>query len=171
MPNERETQIEDEIKAYDREISINWKKQTHKMLEAAKGDAEEFRFVLEKMVGAKGSVARTLAEADHGNFFAYMYEHYDDICHGVLDIFSVSTAAGLANNPLSYITKICHIINPNAYPLIWDTNVRKQLGIGESKNRFRQKVDEIKPISQTLKREEAYTRESKLWAGETTEWQ
>ena len=102
-----------------------------------------------------------------------MYAHYDDICHGVLDIFSVRTAAGLANNPLSYITKICHIINPNAYPLIWDSRVRKNMGIyyrrgtGAWEEKFNRAREIVK--AENIDEEEAYTRESKLWAGETTE--
>ena len=60
--------------------------------------------------------------------------------------------------------EICHIINPKAYPLIFDRNVKKKLRISDSgklNEKWNQEIDKRKNI--LTNDEEIYKYDSELW--------
>lgn len=154
-------------------------------------DAKQaFMVAVREMVGNRGSVARTIAGNDLDKFVEKILNNYQNILDGKIlnedfaenaeekfDIFSVKydkskdknpvkDNESKGKNPLSYITKICHIINPKGCPLIWDKNVRAALKFN-SKDRYRQYLEEARNVveAENYSCSKIYDIESAIWAG------
>lgn len=180
-------EMENMIKEYSKEVSKRWKEETRKMLELAHNacepaeegrqdeeDAKQaFMVAVSEMVGNRGSVARTVPKENLEVFADTILKNYPKIKDGkilqedVFDIFSVKYKEGNQDkNPLSYITKICHIINPKGCPLIWDSKVRDALKI-KSKTQYKEVlINARNTVSEgNYSDEEIYDIESAIWAG------
>ena len=126
-----------------------------------------------KMLGAiigdiVGSVYEfhNIKTKDFPNFSEYVRSNLSKIEDGKYDIFSVKEFSG--KKPTSFISKICHIVNPKDYPLIWDANVKKALKIGESKTKWQEKISELQKQQKGKESDEKlYLHDSELWSGET----
>ena len=165
MENELKEILDNEEMQYRKDISVSWKVHAHTMLKEAKADKEAFCTVLENMVGKIGSVLRSVNINERQKFFSYIFENYGDICKGDFDIFGVKETLGLSKDPLSFTSKICHIVSPQHYPLIWDSKVRKQLNIGDSRKKFKKELEQAKENTKGFSDEQIYGRESEIWAG------
>ena len=176
-------EMENMIKEYSKEVSKRWKEETRKMLELAHNaykpaeegnqDEEAFMVAVSEMVGNRGSVARTVPKENLKVFADTILKNYPKIKEGkilkedVFDIFSVKYKEGnQEKNPLSYITKICHIINPKGCPLIWDSKVREALKI-KSKTQYKEVlINARNTVNEgNYSDEEIYDIESAIWAG------
>lgn len=144
---------------------------------------QAFMVAVSEMVGNRGSVARTVPKENLESFAETIFENYPKIKEGkilkedVFDIFSVKydnskdknpvkDNESKGKNPLSYITKICHIINPKGCPLIWDSKVREALKI-KSKTQYKEVlINARNTVSEgNYSDEEIYDIESAIWAG------
>ena len=122
------------------------------------------------MIGGYGSVARTLSTKD--SFMELVLNNYENIKNGIIglhedeefSIFNIKKTLNLSKEPLSYITKICHIINPNGCPLIWDFKIRDALGIKNEKT-YKDYLKEIRNFVKEYDRTDIYNIDSAIWAG------
>lgn len=184
----------DEYKKIKKMISITWKEDSYKMLDSAfkaykkaktgskeKEDAKNaFTLAVTKMIGGYGSVARTVSKKKKNKFLDTILTNYPNIEEGligindsdVFNIFNLKNELKLENDPLSYITKICHIVNPKKCPLIWDSQIRDALDIRNS-NDGKEKYKKLLEISCRLlkdyKPDDVYRIESTIWAGITND--
>ena len=176
----------DEYKKIRHKISFTWKDESHKMLESAvkaykkesitteeKDDAKKaFTLAVTTMIGGYGSVARTLSTKD--SFMELVLNNYENIKKGKIglndndndkfNIFNLKDTLNLSKEPLSYITKICHIINPNGCPIIWDKNIRDALDI-KNKDTYKKYLKKIRNFVKEYDRTDIYNIDSAIWAG------
>lgn len=155
-------EIESKIKEYNKKISLAWKQESHDLLMEAWNDRVAFEKVLLEMVGKNGNVLRSVKKTEQHGFCSRIFENREAIKGGTFNIFSLNGIC--SKNPLSYISKICHIINPKAYPLIWDSHVMKKLRINYRRDRWDEKVAEERERVANLSEKEAYENESAIWA-------
>lgn len=173
-----------EYKKIKKMISITWKEDSYKMLDSAfkaykkakikkeKEDAKAaFALAVTKMIGGYGSVARTLSSKTE--FVKLILNNYENIQKGIIglindddkfNIFNLKKTLNLSKEPLSYITKICHIINPNGCPIIWDKNIRDALDI-KNKDAYKRYLINMRVFVKNKAREEIYNIDSDIWAG------
>lgn len=172
----------DEYKKIKQQISIKWKNESYNMLDSAynaykkakikkeKEDAKAaFALAITKMIGGYGSVARTLSSKTE--FVKLILNNYENIQKGIIglnndkfNIFNLKKTLNLSKEPLSYITKICHIINPNGCPLIWDFKIRDALGI-KNKKTYKDYLEKMRNFVEKYNREDIYNIDSTIWAG------
>lgn len=173
----------DAYKKIRQEISITWKKESHKMLDSTFKaykkaeigskeieDAEAaFTLAVEKMIGGYGSVARTLSSKN--KFIELVLNNYENIKDGKIgldndefNIFNLKNTLNQSKEPLSYITKICHIINPKGCPLIWDRKIRDALSI-KNKETYKKYLKTMRKSVKNKALEEIYNIDSAIWAG------
>ena len=157
--------VEKSVKDYNTETATTWKIESAKLIDQYKGNKKDFEKVLHDVVGRGSGVLRNIKTEDFPNFAEYVRSNLSKIEAGNFDIFSVKEFSG--KKPTSFISKICHIVNPKAYPLIWDTNVRKALKIGESKKKWDEKISELTQQLTGKEKEEIYEYDSKRWSEET----
>lgn len=157
--------VEKSVKVYNTETAKTWKIESAKLIDQYKGNKKDFEKVLHDVVGRGSGVLRNIKTEDFPNFAEYVRKNLSKIEAGNFDIFSVKEFSG--KKPTSFISKICHIVNPKDYPLIWDTNVRKALKIGESKTKWQEKISELQKQQRGKKTAELYEYDSELWSGET----
>ncbi len=157
--------VEKSVKGYNTKTAQLWKIESAKLIDQYKGNKKDFEKVLHDVVGRGSGVLRNIKTEDFPNFAEYVRSNLSKIEAGNFDIFSVKEFSG--KKPTSFISKICHIVNPKAYPLIWDTNVRKALKIGESKKKWDEKISELTQQLTGKEKEEIYEYDSKLWSEET----
>ena len=157
--------VEKSVKDYNTKTAQLWKIESAKLIDQYKGNKKDFEKVLHDVVGRGSGVLRNIKTEDFPNFSEYVRKNLSKIEAGNFDIFSVEEFSG--KKPTSFISKICHIVNPKAYPLIWDTNVRKALKIGESKTKWEEKISELTQQLTGKEKEEIYEYDSKLWSDET----
>ena len=157
--------VEKSVKDYNTKTAQLWKIESVKLISQYKGSKKDFEKVLHDVVGKGSGVLRNIKTEDFPNFSEYVRSNLSKIEAGKYDIFSVKEFSG--KKPTSFISKICHIVNPQKYPLIWDTNVKKTLKIGESKTKWEEKISELTQQLTGKEKEEIYEYDSKLWSEET----
>ena len=157
--------VEKSVNDYNTENATTWKIESAKLIDQYKGNKKDFEKVLHDVVGRGSGVLRNIKTEDFPNFAEYVRKNLYKIEAGNFDIFSVKEFSG--KKPTSFISKICHIVNPKDYPLIWDANVRKALKIGESKKKWDDIISELKQKQHGKKNEDIYLHDSELWSGET----
>lgn len=141
-------------------ISLKWKERSYEALCASKGDKESFRdAVLE--CGCGGHVLRTVYEQYRETFCNWVFDQYEEILAGRLSISDVPKFGN--RTPRSWVSKICHIINPWDYPIIYDTHIRRRLGLTERS--WQSTMEKMRKKKEEASRRELYEYDSKLWAG------
>lgn len=141
-------------------MSLKWKESSYEALSKSKGDKEAFaEAVLE--CGRGGHVLRTVSEEDRPFFCSWVLEHYDMIIAGTLKISDVPRFGD--KTPKSWVSKICHILNPWDYPIIYDTHIREQLGVTE--RTWQSAMEKRRKSKNEASRMELYEYDSRLWAG------
>ncbi len=157
--------VEKSVKDYNTETATTWKIESAKLIDQYKDNKKDFEKILHDVVGRGSGVLRNIKTEDFPNFSEYVRKNLSKIKAGNFDFFSVKEFSG--KKPTSFISKICHIVNPQKYPLIWDANVRKTLKIGESKTKWEEKISELTQQLTGKEKEEIYEYDSKLWSEET----
>lgn len=157
--------VEKSVKDYNTKTAQLWKIESANLISQYKGSKKDFEKVLHDVVGKGSGVLRNIKTEDFPNFSEYVRSNLSKIEAGKYDIFSVKEFSG--KKPTSFISKICHIVNPKDYPLIWDANVKKTLKIGESKKKWDEKISELQKQQKGKKTAELYECDSKLWSEET----
>ena len=157
--------VEKSVKDYNTETAKTWKIESAKLIDQYKDNKKDFEKILHDVVGRGSGVLRNIKTEDFPNFAEYVRKNLSKIEAGNFDIFSVKEFSG--KKLKSFISKICHIVNPKDYPLIWDANVRKALKIGESKKKWDDIISELKQKQHGKKNEDIYLHDSELWSGET----
>ena len=160
------TEIEDDIGKYMIETAQHWKIGSRLLLYRYRDDKHAFEKILIFVVGkGGGGVLRNVKKECFSQFSEYVQRNFSRIEKGEFDIFTVETFP--EKQPISFISKICHIINPRDYPIIYDSYVKKALGIKDNKHlqqNWNRCVDEIKHTllgKETCK--ELYLVDSKYW--------
>ena len=151
-----------DIESYSVKTAQLWKAESCNLLKKYKDDKAGFREILHSVVGKSSGVLRNIKKDDFASFAEYVRKNFSKIESGKFDIFSVENFSG--KKPTSFVSKICHIVNPKDYPLIWDENVRKALQIGTRRKEWQSKVEEFKSKQIGKKGEELYKIDSELWS-------
>lgn len=160
------TEMENDIRNYMIETALHWKSGSRYLLYKYMNDKCTFEKILNSVVGkGGGGVLRNVKKEYFSQFSEYVQKNFRRIEKGEFDIFSVETFPD--KQPISFISKICHIINPRNYPIIYDSYVKRALGIKDNKHlqeNWNQCVDEIKHLQKgTESYEELYLVDSKYW--------
>lgn len=155
-----------DVESYSAKTAQLWKVESHDLLLKYKKDKAGFREILHSVVGKGSGVLRNVKKDDFPSFAEYVRKNLSKIESGEYDIFSVESFSG--KKPTSFISKICHIVNPKDYPIIWDENVRKVLKVGSSRKEWQNKLEEFKSKQKCKTNEELYKIDSNLWAQGTS---
>lgn len=158
------------------EGSVNWKKESFDVLFSNWHTANDktmsllFQAVADRGNGwavRKGSLRKATCD--------WLVQHRYEIPTGELNIFSGPDIGMGVGRQISAISKICHIINPHCYPVIWDSHIKDILKANESNwdEKVKQYVTEHEDLYQIDNlqaddwRERIYRAESTLWASWT----
>lgn len=110
------------------------------------------------------------------NLAQFIIESYDDISNGKFDFTDnmvsnkIRRGFGFNRYPRSFMSKLCHIINPFDYPMIWDSYVRNYIGlhymelIGMRDFFLRCEECNLIPFDVDSGMEEAWLQDSEIWA-------
>lgn len=159
-------EVETSIKEYNIKTAQLWKIESRKLLIEYRNNKKNFEKILHDVVGKGNGVLRNIKTEDFPRFAEYVRDSLPKIEKGEYDIFVAKSFSG--KTPISFISKICHIINPKDYPIIWDKNVRTILKTGESKKSWLTKFNEYKHKQANEKTfEKLYMIDSKIWSGDT----
>lgn len=136
--------------------SLSWKKQSKQLLSTK--DLSDFKKAI-RWCGVAGNVARTVKKERQEEFAKILFSHLDEINNGTfmswnnLDI----------GKPVSWISKICHIINPHMYPIIYDIEIRNKLGIRNLDEYFHF-IEVLRSRVKSIKADDIYKLDSIIWA-------
>ena len=158
--------VENDIKEYNIKTAQLWKIESEILLRRYRNSKKDFEKILHDVVGKGNGILRNVRTEDFSEFSEYVRSIFPKIEKGEYDIFSVKSFSG--KTPTSFVSKVCHILNPKDYPIIWDENVKKNLKIGTSKKKWEDRVSQEKQ-NQTGKEsiEALYMIDSEIWAGLT----
>ena len=112
------------IQVASSKLSQTWKEQSQKLLLGA-ANLNEFEDAI-IWCGKGGNVTRTLPKTEVHNFAKYLWDNKKDIISGK---YMLSSLPKFGKKPISWVAKVCHIINPNQYPYIYDDKIRKCMKI------------------------------------------
>ena len=149
------------IQQADINMSLSWKENSRQLFELAK-DLEKFSYAVH-WCGRYANVSRTVPKGKFDAFVSWLYDHFDAIKNGTFS-YTDNNISDFSKYPRSWIAKICHIINPHAYPLIWDSHVREWL----KKNNitWENAMNDTKSKFQNAPDYDIYLYDSTLWACE-----
>lgn len=137
---------EEEIQNYYKSVALNWKIESRTLMLKYEKDEKAFEEILHSVVGkGGGGVLRNISKDLFPKFSKYIFNNLSSIKDGNFDIFSVEKFPD--KQPVSFVSKICHILNPRSYPLIFDSRVKRALGITGNNNikeKWNNKIAEIK---------------------------
>ena len=140
------------------DLSMTWKRSCKRLFYSAK-TLKEFSDAV-RLCGNVAHVSRTIPTKEFAAFAEWLYSHLDEIKNGTFSM----TISPFGKYPASWVSKICHIINPHAYPLIWDSHVVAHL---KSQNtNWDEAVADAKAKFQDASDEDIYLYDSTLWARE-----
>ena len=147
------------------DYSISWKQNAAKVLYTK--DKEEFYSAV-WWIGVTGNVSRTVPNTQFETFAKFMFDNRDKISSGELKITDIELQ--IDKKPISWISKICHIMNPHKYPLIYDENIRSALGIKDA-IQFVETTEDFRNKITHKKIDDIYKMDSIIWASQTrSEW-
>ncbi|MGN0186661.1 MAG: hypothetical protein ACI392_02820 [Paludibacteraceae bacterium] len=141
-------------------LSMTWKRSCKQLFDLAK-TLQEFSDAV-YWCGKAANVLRTIPKAEFPAFANWLYIHLADIQNGTFVYDVRIPISGVSTYPRSFIAKICHIINPHAYPLIWDSHVVEHLK--NQNTTWNQAVNAAKAQFQNAPDDDIYRYDSILWA-------
>ncbi len=147
-------------------LSMNWKRASKALFEKAYYSKQEF-YAAVLWCGLNGNVGRTVKKEDRNFYFGFLYDHLDEIKNGNFDFFRRDEQSRLNKEPLSWTSKVCHIVNPKAYPIIWDSNIKKALNLNTEEEWMKKKL-ELKVEFGSKNEIEIYEFDSRIWANIAT---
>ena len=121
---------------------------------------EEFKAAV-LWCGSIGNVIRSIDTEEQDNFSNYVYSIKEKILDGSFDLKNIESFKN--KTPRSWVSKICHILNPQQYPIIYDANVCSNLKL-KTMNQFWDELTKRREDSTNKTREEIYRKESEIWA-------
>lgn len=143
----------------DREHSISWKKNSRELLMGAT-DLPSFKRAV-KWCGAVGNVTRTVSKEYFNAFAEYLYSNVGRILAGQFDLREVPEFGGKV--PTSWVSKVCHIMNPYDYPIIYDEFLRRQFDVSNV-DEFWDVILHERPISKHTRYDKIWYKDSDIWA-------
>lgn len=151
----------------DVEMSLTWKKQSYYLLEKAKTEDEMKKAVL--WCGKNGHALRGLAKKELENISQKLGSSLFGKDHSGI-VFGCDLVEEIVKSDkkvYSWISKICHILNPIDNPIIYDSKTRRYFHVF-SKADWDSQASAFKNTYHSdferLKREDAYTIDSVIWA-------
>ena len=110
------------------EYSLVWKKISSDLFKEAiqQNSMDTFKKAV-RWCGGAGNVSRSVSAVDFDSFVSYLWGNKGNIKRGTFSLNDVKRFGGKA--PVSWTSKICHIIRPSKYPVIYDSKVREALEI------------------------------------------
>lgn len=145
------------------EHAVSWKENSYNLLNEANDEASFMDAV--KWCGTNGNVARTVRKDSVKPFSDYIFSHRKDIKTGCFDLRTIESFDGV--KPISWVSKICHILNPQQYPLIYDEFVRKHFSINTIEEFWNLLLNEREKY-QDKKNRQIYRGEASIWAESIT---
>ena len=160
------SKTEKEINDYYKSVALHWKTESRKLMLKYEKDEKAFEIILHSVVGkGGGGVLRNISKDYFSKFSKYILDNLASIKNGTFDIFKVETFPD--KQPVSFASKICHILNPKAYPVIYDSRVRTAFKIGSGKNTEKKWDEKISEIKSTLTGKESvedlYNKDFDCW--------
>ena len=143
--------------------AVSWKENSYELLISAK-DEKSFADAV-KWCGVGGGVIRTVQKDCFDNFARYVFENKENILSGLFDLRTTEAFNGV--RPISWVSKICHILNPQQYPLIYDDFVKKYFHINNIEQFWIVLLNEREKY-QEKHSEEIYRKEASIWAESIT---
>ncbi len=145
--------------------AVSWKENSYYLLMFAK-DLKSFADAV-KWCGVGGGVTRTVRTDDFMDFVRYVFENKANILSGTFDLRNITYCSRV--KPVSWISKICHILNPQKYPLIFDEFVKKHLEVNTVED-FWDKLIKKRECSKNKDNIEIYKEEARIWAESITKY-
>ncbi len=110
------------------EYSLVWKRISSDLFKEAiqQNSVKAFKKAV-RWCGGAGNVSRSVSSDDFDSFASYLWGNKGNIKNGVFSLSDVKRFGG--KTPVSWTSKICHIISPSKYPVIYDSKVREALEI------------------------------------------
>ena len=142
-------------------LSQEWKKQGQKLLLSANDFASFKEAVI--WCGKTGHVSRTVKKDDLDEFAKHLWDNKDRIKNGEYSLKGDTGEFG-GTRPLSWVSKILHIMYPKKYPIIYDNNIRKALGINNLSEYEEKLYQNREDFKDTKEDEEIFKYDSDLWA-------
>ena len=142
-------------------LSQEWKRQSKLLLDTE--DISEFRDAV-VWCGKGGNVLRTLEKKFVQEFSEFLFNNKNEINNGNFKLSSLQNFG--KKRPLSWASKIIHIMNPKKYPIIYDGNIRKVLGIKTIKQYEKRLIEERK-LSKKMNDNDLYKYDSDIWASQS----
>lgn len=160
------SKTEKEINDYYKSVALHWKTESRKLMLKYEKDEKAFGIILHSVVGkGGGGVLRNISKECFPKFSKYTLDNLSSIKKGTFDIFKVKKFPD--KQPISFASKICHILNPKAYPLIYDSRVKRALKIGSGKKAEEKWNYELSEIKRKLTGKESvedlYNKDFDYW--------
>lgn len=153
------------------ENSFNWKKDSYEVIYSNWHTASNKTLsLLFQAIADRGNGWGTQNGAVRKFTCDWLVEHRFDIPAGELNIFDAPS--DWHGRQLSAVSKICHIINPIRYPLIWDSHIRVAMGkenISVTEQNWNENVKAFVENHPELKGESSDDNE-RIWLAESTIW-
>ena len=141
--------------------ALSWKENSKALFDTAK-DVDTFKIAV-KWCGVNGNVTRTV-DVDHFNEFVELFwNNIDNLKKGCFELSDFNLSNG--KKPISWVSKMCHIINPKDYPIIYDEKVRKYYKLKDLKG-FIKKMNEVKEYFKNETNSFFYEYDAAIWATE-----
>ena len=139
--------------------ALSWKENSKALFDTA-CEINSFKIAV-KWCGVNGNVTRT-AYVDHFNeFVELLWNNIDNIKKGSFELSDFKLSNG--KKPISWASKMCHIINPKDYPIIYDEKVRKYYKLKDLKD-FIKKMNEVKEYFKNETDNFFYEYDAAIWA-------
>lgn len=137
--------------------SLSWKRNCNRLFKRSLSKLDFLNAV--KWCGTNGNVARTVKTEYFEEFVDYLYVHRKDIESGTFDFKNIRVF-GLTK-PISWVSKVCHILYPKMYPIIFDRNTRIYFGV-KTLNEFIEKMFSLR--GNIILAKNIFKYDSAIWA-------
>lgn len=142
--------------------SLNWKHQSRQLLFDAKTEQEFVGAAI--WCGKEAHALRGIPQSVQQSVTKWLWANKDAILSGTFVLTpSASEELSVKSWPKSWISKICHIMNPHAYPLIHDSQIMKSLSCSTFAKWQAELVNYRSQVA-SMTDDDIYEMESTLWA-------
>lgn len=140
--------------------AMSWKQNSKDLFDSSFEDKKAFEVAV-LWCGVNGNVVRTVNKDNRPDFIEFLWNNRYKIRDGHFELTEVKSLQG--PKPFSWISKICHIINPKKHPIIYDEKVRQYFGL-KGLDDFLEKLKEIKSKNPNETNKVYYELDSLIWA-------